>query len=269
MSEEKLTSPRERGVETEALPVLQSARDLFDRIDTGELVADLEKRVTGNWAYEFRMDGKPVRGLSAAGARESAVAIAHQSGGQLVIRVIGFEPPGVVEEMDCFKSSIKAGVYVVGIVQGKALEILTATSIGYAKQPKYGKRASDGPGWKKGDKYSIAHAEVHAVSKAERNAIAHLIPDRVKQKILEVALQKGKIQLEEEGEIFSGNGKTPPSNGEKGITAKQLNLIQRLLKGSKITEQQRDDFKKAFDKGMTSKQASRWIEFLNDFIKEK
>lgn len=265
MGDDKLTP--QVGEETETLPILQSAKDLFEQIDTGELVADLEKRVTGAWAYQFPMDGKPVKGLSAAGARESAVAIAHQSGGQLVIRVLGFEPPGVVEEPDCFKASIKAGVYVVGVVQGKVLELLTATSIGYAKQPKYGKRAKDGPTWKKGDRYSIVHAEVHSVSKAERNAIAHLIPDRIKNKILEIALRTGRVESEEVSQ--PANEKPPSSNGKNGITTKQLNLIQRLLKNSKITDQQQADFKKAFNKGMTSKQASQWIEFLNDFIGEE
>lgn len=256
MPEDKLTPPV--GEETETLPILHSAKDLFEQIDTGELVADLEKRVTDAWAYEFQMDGKPVRGLSAAGARESAVAIAHQSGGQLVIRVIGLE--SMVEEPDCFKATVKAGAYVIGIVNGKPLELLTATSIGYAKQPKYGIR-------KDKTKWAVNHAEVIAVSKAERNAIAHLIPDRIKQKILEVALQRGKVQSEEVS--AGGESESPPSKNGDLATDKQISYIKRILKSEKVLDQQRSDCKKAMAKGLTKFQASKWIELLKETVGEE
>lgn len=269
MSDEKKDMNLTVQENVQTLPTLQSARDLFAQVDTGELVAELKRRVTGAWAYQFPMDGKPVKGLSAPGARESAAFIAHQTGGQLVIRPMELFP--VIEEPDCFKATIKAGLYVIGIDRpiGKSIELLTSTSFGYAKQPKYGKRAKDNPPkWKKGDPYTIAHAESIAVSKAERNAIAHLIPDKIKQAILKTALQEGRVEFEEGGE--SKNETPLSSNGEKQITTSQLNLIRKLLKSPKVTDQHRDDFKKAFDKGMTSKQASKWIEFLNDFIgKEK
>lgn len=269
MDEEKKDMNLEVQEDVRTLPTLQSARDLFAQVDTGELVAELRRRVTGAWAYQFPMDGKPVKGLSAPGARESAAFIAHQTGGQLVIRPMELLP--VIEEPDCFKATIKAGLYVIGIdrATGKPIELLTSTSFGYAKQPKYGKRAKDNPPkWKKGDPYNIAHAESIAVSKAERNAIAHLIPDKIKQAILQTALQEGRVESEEMGN--SGNEKPiPPKNGEKGITTPQLNLIRKLLKSSTVTDQHRNDFKKAFDKGMTLKQASKWIEFLNDFIGEE
>jgi len=251
---------------TETLPSLQSARDLFDKIDTGELVKDLERRVTGAWAYEFRMDGKPVQGLSASGAREAAVTIAHQTGGQLVIRIIGFEPPGVVEEPDCFKASIKAGAYVVGIVQGKVIEILIGTSIGYAKQPKYGKRAQDGPTWKKGDKYLIVHAEAHSVSKAERNAISHLIPDRAKEKILEVALHKGKIEKENGGE--EPIQKSSSQNGSNGATGKQLNFIKMLLLKKGVPKEMKAECNQALKEGMTKEKANMWIKALKNQVGE-
>lgn len=254
MADDKLTPPT--GEETETLPILHSAKDLFEQIDTGELVADLERRVTGAWAYEFQMDGKPIKGLSAAGARESAVAIAHQSGGQLVIRVLGLE--SMVEEPDCFKATVKAGAYVIGIVNGKPLELLTATSIGYAKQPKYGIR-------KDKTKWTVNHAEVIAVSKAERNAIAHLIPDRIKETILRVASQKGRVEQEP---VETPNN-APPSKSGDMATPKQIAYIVRMLKHKKVLEQQQADCEKAMKKGLSSTQASKWIQLLKDTIGEE
>jgi hypothetical protein len=165
---------------------ISSAVDIFDQIDTGELAKYLDKEVTGSWAYEFKLDpSKPaVHGLSSAGANEASRFIAHKSGGQIVIRTMTLE--SVIEEPDCFKATVKAGSYIVGFAGGKPIELLLDTSIGFAKQMKKGSR-KDGSTW------DIPHAEVIAVTKAERNAKAHLIPERIKAEIIRIALGKGKV----------------------------------------------------------------------------
>lgn len=180
-----IKTTKEETPDRQLMEKISSAVDIFDQIDTGELVKSLDKEVDGAWAYEFSMDGKPVSGLSADGASETCRFIAYKSGGQVVIRVIGFEAP-VIEEPNCFKASVKAGCYVTGIVNGKPVELLLNTSIGYAKQLKKGTR-KDGTTW------DIPHAEVLAVVKAERNAKAHLIPPRIKKVVITKALQKGKV----------------------------------------------------------------------------
>jgi len=212
---------------------ISSAVDIFDQIDTGELAKYLDREVTGSWAYEFRMDGKPVHGLSAAGANEASRFIAHKSGGQIVIRTMNLE--SVIEEPDCFKATVKAGSYIVGFAGGKPIELLLDTSIGFAKQMKKGKRTDPEQIKAKGEFWDIPHAEVLAVTKAERNAKAHLIPDRIKTEIINLALKKGRVSTtdpdgagEKEGD---GNGK---GKGNGFITDDEYDDMFTLMKDNKV-----------------------------------
>jgi len=188
---------------------ISSAIDIFEMIDTGELAKHLEKEVTGAWAYIFvdedgkpvLMNGKQVHGLSAIGAHETCRFLSHRTGGQLVIRAISLD--SVIEEPDCFKASVKAGSYVVGFVSGKPTELLLDTSIGFARQSKTSQKGK-----------KIIHAEVNAVTKAERNAKSHLIPARIKDEVIKIALRKKKVVIGDPDESRENNGNDYISENE-------------------------------------------------------
>jgi hypothetical protein len=256
------------GMEESKLPVISSAKDIFEKVDTGELVKALENRVTGAWAYEFPMDGKPVKGLSAPGVDEACLFIAQQSQGQTVIRTI----PGtlkVTEEPDNFSAEVMAGVYVLGFIKDKPAELMLSTHIGYSKQVKRGVR-------KDKSTYGIPHAEVLAVRKAERNAKAHAIPDRIKEKIMAMALKKGKVVASDpdspEESEQSGNGKEQEkkSNGKK-----DWNLFWMTVKNKGWTQPQaHEKAKELFKIGdslteLLVEQFDELIEFIRQNPKEK
>jgi len=258
------------GIEESKLPVISSAKDIFEEIDPEELVKALEKRVTGAWTYEFPMEGKMVRGLSSVGADETALFIAQKSKGQTVIRIM----PGSfksIEEPDCFKVEVMAGVYVVGFYNGRPTDLLLNSAFGFSKMPKRGIR-KDKSTW------DIPHAEAIALTKAQRNAKAHLIPDRLKQVIMREALKKGKMAKTDpdspEESAQNGNGKESEraNNGngdESKITSPQRNCINGLLKNAKVKKETRTTITQELeeiDKNgnclMSKQRASDWIKQL-------
>jgi len=205
---------------------ISSAVDIFDQIDTGELAKYLDKEVTGAWAYIFLdengkpvlMNGKEVHGLSAVGANETCRFLAHKTKGQMVIRAIKLE--SVIEEPDCFKASVLAGSYIVGFSSGQPIELLLNTSIGFARQSKTSQAGK-----------KIIHAEVNAVTKAERNAKSHLLPDKITNEVIRIALLKKKVV---KGDPDSGEEKQTNGEGNGFITDSEYADMFTLMKDNKI-----------------------------------
>jgi len=247
------------GIEESKLPIISSAKDIFEKVNTGELVKALENRVTGAWAYQFPMEGKEIRGLSAPGADEACLFIAQESKGQTVIRTI----PGslrVTEEPDCFKAEVTAGVFVLGFIKDKPAELMLSTHIGYSKQMKFGIR-KDKSTW------DIPHAEVLAVRKAERNAKSHAIPDRIKAEIMKMALKMGKVSptdTETPESAEPSEETTPPVNNK--ATEAQISYLEKLVKSTKVGKETRERLLAEMKKPMAKERANGWIKMLKPIV---
>jgi len=115
--------------------------------------------------------------------------------------------------------------------------------------------------------YDILHPEVMAVTKAERNAILHLISDKIKDQVLMVALEKGRVASEDPD---SGQRSSPGGsrNGGKGASQKQIDLIDKFLRNKNVTPQMKADFEKDRE-GLTMPKASKWIQYLKDIAEGK
>jgi hypothetical protein len=66
----------------------------------------------------------------------------------------------------------------------------------------------------------------------------------------------------------SGNDRSQSGNGDKASDA-QLGLIKRLMASMAVTQIERDGIQKRIGAGMTKKQASEAIEWLNDAIEKR
>jgi len=154
------------------LPVLALSEDIIEQVNTGQLVKHLQRAVTEAWAYQFSMDGKPVRGISAIGAHEVAINVAQQTRGQYVVRPIKLD--FVREQDEYWEAQATAGLFVIGWDKEKAqqIELCIHMALGYATVKKFGVKRS-------GELYPITFPDRQAVSKAERNAMNKLLPAKV------------------------------------------------------------------------------------------
>ena len=194
------------------------AADLFELVNVESLVKILQERIAGAWAYEFPLGNKKVRGLSSPGADEVANYLAKASKGQHVVRIISGTQK-VIEEIDEWTVDVEAGVYMVNS-QGNS--ILLNTSMGSASQPKIGTRV-DGSEW------DVNHPRTQAIRKACRNAICHLIPEKIKEAVIIAALKAGKVEKEDEK---PKSVKTQPPSSHNGFipaTKEQFQKIESLL----------------------------------------
>jgi len=238
-----------------ALPMM----DVYDLVDVKDIVEHLRKAVTKKWAYEITFNKgtekqKIVRGLGITGSMETAVIIAKLSKGQHVIRPL--ELLKLEETAETWDAVVRAGLYVVGIIDGKSVELLLNTSLGYCNQPKMGVR-KDGSTW------IIEQPDKLAASKAQRMAVEKLIPDKWKITIIDVAIKEGKIQREdEENSPSGGEGK---SNG-KDASKKQTDAIEKMIMNKHVDDATATHYKGALNKGMTMLQASRAIQTLSKII---
>jgi len=234
----------------EQLPALRMA-DVYDLVDINDVINHLKKAVTDKWAYKFKFsDGKVAKGLGIVGARETAVILAKLSKGQHVIRAMKIMR--LEETAESWDSEVLVGLYVVGIINEKPVELLLNTIIGTCRQPKLGVR-QDGSTW------VINHPDKLSVSKSTRKGIESFIPDKWAKKIVEVAEREGKIHDETEE---SENG----SAQSKKATTKQTNAIKGLMNYKYVDNETNEHYKAALDKGMTSYEASRAIQTLNKII---
>lgn len=226
--------------------------DVYDLVDINDVLNHLRKAVTDKWAYRFKFaDGKIAQGLGIVGARETAVILAKLSKGQHVIRAMKIMR--LEETAESWDSEVLVGLYVVGIVNDKPVELLLNTIIGTCRQPKLGVR-QDGSTW------VINHPDKLSVSKSTRKGIESFIPDKWAKKIVEVAEREGKIHDEtEESENGSAQGKK--------ATGKQINAIKGMLKFNYIDKATKEHYEAAMEKDMTSYEASRAIQTLDAIIK--
>lgn len=231
------------------LPALPM-HNVYELVDIKDIIEHLRNAVTDKWAYKIPFGDKIARGLGITGAMETAAIIARLSKGQHVIRPL--ELLKLDETAEAWEATVKAGLYVVGIVNDKPMEMLLNTSIGFHRQPKLGIR-KDGSTW------VIQVAEKLAVSKAQRKAVEMLIPDKWKQKIIDIAEKEDRIHDETEE---SDNGKRT----QKEATDNQIAAIKARLKSNYVDDVTRAHYETALDKSMTLHEASRAIQTLNKII---
>jgi len=243
------------------LPVLALSEDIIEQVNTGQLVKHLQRAVTEAWAYQFSMDGKPVRGISAIGAHEVAINVAQQTRGQYVVRPIKLD--FVREQDEYWEAQATAGLFVIGWDKEKAqqIELCIHMALGYATVKKFGVKRS-------GELYPITFPDRQAVSKAERNAMNKLLPAKVKEAVIEAALKEGKIEQENGNEEKETSGQQ--SETKKGMaTAKQVQFIQQLLEKRDVPEDVIFQCQEEIEKGLSLKSASTWIGRLMKFTKKE
>lgn len=237
----------------ETLPAIPM-QDVYDLVNVSDIINHLKKAVTEKWCYEIKFADKTVRGLGITGAMEVATIVAKLSKGQHVIRPL--ELMKLEETAETWNAVVKAGLFVVGIVNDKPVELLLNTALGYCNQPKLGTRR-DGSTW------IVQQPDKLAASKAQRMAVEKLLPDKWKQTIIQIALKEGKIQSE------NGENSEQKVNGgnDKEITDMQKQGIEKRIMNKHVDEPTAIHYKAALNKGMTKLQASRAIQTLDKLIK--
>jgi len=223
---------KKEGVQSTDLSIATPG-DIFSLIDTDELIESLKQRITGDWIYEFPMGDKKVRGIGADGASEIATFISYKSKGQFVIRTISIQ--NRKEYQDKCEAEVLAGIYALAVINGKIESALLNTAVGFASQDKIKMKKS-------GDEFPVVSPMTQAVSKAQRNAFNRLIPSKIREVVIEVAIKLGRVRETEE-EVENGDS--------EGATSKQIAYIKNLLKSSKITDDERKLFEE--DLGTLSK----------------
>lgn len=233
-----------------ALPMV----DVYDLVDVDQIIEQLRKAVTEKWAYKIKFGDTYAKGLGIVGAREVAVIIAKLSKGQHVIRAM--EIMRLEETAEAWEANVLVGLWIVGIVDGKAVELCLNTIVGSCRQPKLGTR-KDGSTW------VIQLPDKLAVSKATRKGIESFIPDKWTERIVDIADKEGKMRDESDESKSAGSDNGKDSKPTKA----QIEGLNRRLKNKHIDEPTREHYENAMGLGMDKWQASRAIKTLDQIIK--
>jgi hypothetical protein len=233
--------------------------DVYDLVTIDQILEHLRKAVTDKWAYKIEFGDKIVKGLGWIGTRETAAIIAKLSRGQHVIRSLKILR---IQDMgDTWEAEVLAGLFLVWTDRetGQPRELMLNTTIGYHSQPKLGVRR-DGSTWEINNPHKLA------LSKAQRNGMAALIPNKWVQTIVEVAEKEGKIADEtEESRSTSG----------KSATDKQIYAIKTMLKHGDIDDATKDRYQEQVDaweadhSAFTLTMASKAIKTLSAIVDAK
>lgn len=151
---------------------------VFDGMDDRAIVAHLNGKATGSWAYRIQVGGQWVEGLSVDGVQEIIRRLA--AGGE-VIREISCEL--TYEDAGEARFVATAGRY---IISPDGREVLMDTAIRGKRQAKVLRRRD-------GREQADEHWFEKGVAKAVRNAAEALIPEVGKQRILEDARNSGRM----------------------------------------------------------------------------
>lgn len=155
---------------------------LMDALDDDLIVQELEGRLPEVLTYHFTdKNGKEIWGLSKAGVDEATGELAKKGEviRELELTYTDKETEGLF--------NVKSGRYVVG---KNGQEILLDVKFGTKRQPKQTDKKVDNPFWYE-----------QGSMKAARNAASRLIPEHIKQGVIEYAKNAGKVKEIKKEEI--------------------------------------------------------------------
>lgn len=190
--DEALRRKAERTVENIKDRIAQpgsSAFEAFDALDSDQIVSYFESTITQEFFYTFPVDGKPVTGISYAGTIEAAKAVAAKRaaegmGGIDVLSDIVF-----IDLSDRYRCIVRAKDLALGLTIPGFNETKKFRQVCVERDPKT----------KKCIRYEgkeDSFAATICVSKATRNALRHLIPEKEILGLYQMWLRKKQIKGE-------------------------------------------------------------------------
>ena len=151
----------------------------FDRLDDDQIIAEMKGAALQAYVYEFEQNGQKVRGLSKAGTDDASRIMATKYGEALREEAVHLEYQD--EEAGYFIAKV-----VRVVVKNEGTEIMMDSAIGQKRQAKY-------VDTQKGRKINNFWFE-QGGQKALRNAKQKLIPETIKQAIIQGYIDQGKIK---------------------------------------------------------------------------
>ena len=177
----------------------------FDRLDDDQIVAEMKGAALNEYVYEFTEGGQTVRGLSKVGTDDAA-------------RIMAVKYGEALREVDCWleRDDDEAGYFKAKVARfiikddGTAIEM--DSSIGHKRQPKStvlrSGQAKLNPFWYE-----------QGGQKALRNAKQKLMPETIKQAIIAMYVQQGKVRQVRADEV-AGTVPQQPQRPASAATAK-------------------------------------------------
>lgn len=160
-----------RKINTDMANSGDSAMQMFDALDSEQIVEYFETTLSGEWFYSFPQDGKTVTGISFSGTVEAAKIVSakhfmENKGGIEVLSDIM-----LIDLPDKYRALARATDHAIGLTMPGFAEVRKMKHVCVDKDRATGKclRYED-----KEDPY----AATIAISKATRNALRHLIPEK-------------------------------------------------------------------------------------------
>ncbi len=147
----------------------------FDRLDDDQIIQEMKGAALTEYVYEFNSGGKTVRGLSKTGTDDASRFMAVKYGE--VLREVDAWLEKEDDEAGYFKALVKR--FVVN-KEGVAIEMDSA--VGHKRQPKRN-GSNPNPFWYE-----------QGGQKALRNAKQKLIPETIKQAVIQSYVEQGKVR---------------------------------------------------------------------------
>lgn len=242
----------------EVVPVeeLQAIPQIKDRIDEQYVIAEISNLLTPELFYEFPIGGRTVQGISAKGAATMVSELAKQN---FILRDVGCN---VTKEEDGYIVEATVKKVKVMIKGDVVLEVGFEQALGHAFQPFFMQK-KDGS-IKEDDK-----AYLKACTKAIRNARLKLIPEKIKDEVLQMARDAKLIKKLSDKDVSGYKKSSNSGTGKKSgsgppMTLKQKGLIESLLKLLEMVDPMGVvKIKQEMDKPVTIGRASEIIDQLN------
>ena len=165
--------------EVTALPTKWDPFVAMDRLDDEAIIAELRGQTAQALVYQFEKDGRKVTGLSKAGVDAVVREMAKQGEVLRELELVVNDTPSE------YVAQVKAGRFAIQINQqtGEVKEVLLDTVFGVKRQPKTYDNGNPNP-----------FAYEQAVTKAARNAKMRLLREDLKQAVIKMAIEQGRVQ---------------------------------------------------------------------------